>query len=224
LAGDGRVLAAIVAYVAAAAAGAYALRRASRIAVGIDGVWVRDASRARFFSYRELEAAKASGADLDLVGGGRVLLRLQLHGDDAGRLDEVQARINGGIARATDPRTRGAELFVQAMPSRRVAEATGGPASYRVPSPSREQLWELVEAVDDGRRDADGRRRGARGSPRAVGESAAPRGRRPVRRAARAHRDRRAGRRGAGAGGGRRRRVRGLRASTMTGPATASLP
>jgi hypothetical protein len=146
LAGDGRVLAAIVAYVAAAAAGAYALRRASRIAVGIDGVWVRDASRARFFSYRELEAAKASGADLDLVGGGRVLLRLQLHGDDAGRLDEVQARINGGIARATDPRTRGAELFVQAMPSRRVAEATGGPASYRVPSPSREQLWELVEA------------------------------------------------------------------------------
>ncbi len=146
LAGDARVLAAIVAYVAAAAGAAYALRRASRIAVGIDGVWVRDASRERFFSYRDLDAAKASGADLDLVRGGRVLLRVQLHGEDAGRRDEVQARINAGIARVADPRTRGAELFVQATPSRRVTEATGGPASYRVPWPSREQLWELVEA------------------------------------------------------------------------------
>jgi hypothetical protein len=68
-----------------------------------------------------------------------------MHGDDASRRDEVLARINDAIARSRDATTRGAEMVVQAMPTRRVAATSMGGDSYRLPSVSREQLWELVE-------------------------------------------------------------------------------
>jgi hypothetical protein len=137
---------AFTAYIAAALTAPFVLRRASRIAVGIDGVWVRDTSSTRFFAYRDLDAARARGADLELVRGGKAVLRLQMHGDDAGRRDEVLARIHQRIERSRDASHRGAELVVQAMPASFVTASSMGSEGYRTPSVSREQLWELVEA------------------------------------------------------------------------------
>lgn len=138
---------ALAAYIAAAMSAPFALRRASRIAVGLDGVWVRDASRALFFAYRDLEGARARGADLELVArGGGTALRLQMHGDDASRRDEVLARIEDAIARSRTGDTRGPATLVQAMPTRHIVASAGGDARYRMPSISREQLWDLVES------------------------------------------------------------------------------
>ena len=144
-ASDPRFLWALAAYVAAATTAPFVFRRASQIAVGVDGVWVRDGSRSLFFAYKDLDEARARGADLDLVRSGRTTLRLQMHGDDASRRDEVLARINDAIARSRESTTRGAEMVVQAMPTHRVASTSMGGDSYRLPSISREQLWELVE-------------------------------------------------------------------------------
>ncbi|HEX8795006.1 MAG TPA: hypothetical protein VF765_28865 [Polyangiaceae bacterium] len=141
-------LAAVAAYVAAAAGAAYAFRRASRVTVGIDGVYVGEAASVRFFAYREMDEARAAGADLELVRDGRVVLRLQLHGDDAGRRDEVLARIAAAIARARSGETRGAEALVQSMAARRnVVAAAIEPPGYREASLTREHLWELVEGA-----------------------------------------------------------------------------
>jgi hypothetical protein len=147
---SGPFLAALATYVAAALASPFLLQRASRIAVGIDGVWVRDATQTRFFAFRELDEAQARGADLVLVRGGRVVLRLQMHGEDAGRRDEVLARVNDAVTRSRATTSRGAEMMVKALPARRVAASAMGADSYRVPSVTREQLWELVEGPTTG--------------------------------------------------------------------------
>jgi hypothetical protein len=138
---------ALAAYVAAAMTAPFALRRVSRIAVGIDGVWVRDTSQALFYAYRDLEGARARGADLELVAkGGRAALRLQMHGDDAGRRDEVLALVQDAIARSRTSDTRGAEMLVKAMPARQIVASAAGDVRYRMPSISRQQLWDLVES------------------------------------------------------------------------------
>src|ERR1019366_1969497 len=92
-----------------------------------------------------LDEARARGADLQLVRQGRVILRLQMHGEDAGRRDEVLARVNEKVARSRVSTTRGAEMLVQAMPTHRVAATARGADDYREASVSREQLWELIE-------------------------------------------------------------------------------
>lgn len=138
----------ITAYVAVAAGAALAFRRASRVAVGIDGVYVGEAASTRFFAYRDIDEVRAAGADLELLREGRVVLRLQLHGDDAGRRDEVLARIAEAIGRARSGETRGAEALVQSMAARRKAIAAAvEPPSYREPTITREHLWELVEGA-----------------------------------------------------------------------------
>lgn len=134
-----------VPYVAIALAVPFAFGRLSRIAVGIDGIWVRDASRARFFAYGAIDEARASGGGLELVTRGRTVLRLQMHGQDAARRDEVIVRVNDAIARSREETNRAAEMVVQAMPTRSVAATTMGAEQYRLPSITREQLWELVE-------------------------------------------------------------------------------
>ena len=98
---DAPVVAAALAYVAAALGGAALFRRASRIAVGLDGVLVTGTSRTRFFAYKDLDGARASGTDLLLLRGDRVALRLQLHGEDAARRDAVLERIRAAIAGAS---------------------------------------------------------------------------------------------------------------------------
>jgi hypothetical protein len=135
------LMAVLAAYVAAAAGAAAAFRRTSRIVVGIDGLRAGHA----FHAYRDLDEARARGADLELVRRGRVVLRLQMHSDDAGRRDEVLARLGEAIRAARSVDTRGAAAVVQAMPSAKVASASVGGQSYRFPALSREQLWELVE-------------------------------------------------------------------------------
>jgi len=135
--GDPRYLAVIAAYVASAGAAAFLFRRAARIVVGIDGVLVGRA----FHAYRELDEARAAGPDLELVHAGRVVVRLQMHSDDAGRRDEVLARVRDAIAATKENGTRGAALVVQSRSSEQVA----GAGSYREPTLTREQLWELVE-------------------------------------------------------------------------------
>jgi hypothetical protein len=135
------LMAVLAAYVAVAAGAAAAFRRTSRIVVGIDGV---RAGRS-FHAYRDLDEARARGADLELVRRGRVVLRLQMHSHDAGRRDEVLARVVEAIAAARAADTRGAAAVVQSMPSGKVASASVGGQSYRFPALSRAQLWELVE-------------------------------------------------------------------------------
>jgi hypothetical protein len=136
---------ALAAYVLTALSAPFFFQRASRIAVGIDGVWVRDASHPRFFAYRDLDEARPRGADLELVAGGRAVLRLQMHGDDAGRRDEVLARVNEAIARSRESTSRAAGMLVQALPAQHLASSARGGEGYRVPSVSRDQLWEVVE-------------------------------------------------------------------------------
>ncbi len=142
---DPRFLWVLTAYLATALSAPFFFQRASRIAVGIDGVWVRDSSRTRFFAYRDLAEARARGADLELVAGGRPVLHLQMHGDDARRRDEVIARVNEAIAGSREATGRAGERVVRAMPRGLVVASSMGGDRYRLPSISREQLWDLVE-------------------------------------------------------------------------------
>jgi hypothetical protein len=136
----------IAGYLSVAAAGTLAFRRASRIAIGVDGVLVSGSSRTRFFAYRDVDDARARGANLELYRGGSVVLRLQLHGKDAARRSAVLARLRDAISAARERRGVGAEILLDAASRGDGAErSTIGRGDYRQPSPSREQLWEVVE-------------------------------------------------------------------------------
>jgi hypothetical protein len=139
------VLWVLAAYAAAAVAAPFAFQRVSRIAVGLDGVWVRDASQTHFFAHSGIDEARPRGADLELVRRGHAVLRLQMHGEDAGRRDEVLARVNEAIARSRESAGGAGERVVQAMPAGLVVASSQGGGSYRLPSISREQLWDLIE-------------------------------------------------------------------------------
>jgi hypothetical protein len=142
---DPHVFTVVPAYILVAAASALLFRGASKISVGVDGIYVGGTSRARFFAYRDLDEARVKGGDIELVRRGRVALRLQLHGDDATRRDAIVARIDEGIARVKDVERDAAANFVTSRSSERVAESARGGGDYRVPSISREALWSLVE-------------------------------------------------------------------------------
>ena len=142
---DPRVFAVMGAYVGVAAGAALAFRRASRIAVGLDGVYVGGSSRPRFFAFRDVDEARERHGDLELVRRGRVLLRLQFHGEDAARREAIGARIRDGIARASAAARDAAANFVASASSTTVARSAHGGADYRVPSVSRDALWSLVE-------------------------------------------------------------------------------
>jgi hypothetical protein len=144
-------LAAIVAYVAAAAAATAAFQRASRVALGFDGVLVTGSSRTRFFAYRDLdEVETARGGDIVLRRHGRVALRLQLHGEDAARSGAILERLRDAIARAKDPGGGGAHALADAASAVLLARAARGDADYRTAGATREEIWELVEAASTG--------------------------------------------------------------------------
>jgi hypothetical protein len=138
----------ILAYVAIALGGAAIFRRASEVAIGVDGVLVKGTSRTRFFAYRDLDAASAEGGDLVLARKGRVVLRLQLHGEDASKRDAVLARIRGAIACVKEGRGAASARLVSAATPDELARAAGGAADYRAPSLSRAALWALVEGPE----------------------------------------------------------------------------
>jgi hypothetical protein len=139
------VVACVIGYVAAAAAGAAVFRRASRISVGIDGVRVHGSSRSRFFAYRALDGARIAAREIQLVRGGRVVLRLQLHGKDAARRDALALRINEAITRAARTRDGAAERLADAADAAQITRALTGATDFRMPTVSRDALWEVVE-------------------------------------------------------------------------------
>ena len=147
---DPRVFASIAAYVVVALGGAALFRRVSRVAIGLDGVLVTGSSRTRFLAYRDLDDARVTGGDLELLRGGEVALRLQLHGEDATRRDAILERLRVAIARMKDERGHAATDFVASASKEALTRIAHGAGDYRVASLSREQLWTLVEgpAID----------------------------------------------------------------------------
>jgi hypothetical protein len=142
---DPRVFTVVPVYVLLAAASALLFRGASRISVGVDGIYVGGTSRARFFAYRELDEARVKAGDIELVRGGRVVLRLQLHGADAARRDAIVARIHQALARVKDVERDAAANFVTSRSTDKVAQSARGGGDYRMPSVSHDALWSLVE-------------------------------------------------------------------------------
>ena len=146
--GDGATEACLAAYVAVALMGAMAFQRASRIAVGVDGVFVSGTSRSRFFAYRDLDDVRAHGSDLELVRRGRVMLRLQLHGKDARQRDAVALRIREAVETARQRGTAAVGDLVAAVPEAKLARIVEGAGGYRSPSVTRKQLWKVVEGPE----------------------------------------------------------------------------
>ncbi len=132
-------------YLVVAVGGAWAFRQASKIRVGVDGVFVSGTSRTRFFAYRDLDGARVDRGDLVLVRRDRVVLRLQLHGEDAARRDAILARIQGAVARTSSAeQARAARVATSASPED-LARVVSGGAGYRNASLTRDELWALVE-------------------------------------------------------------------------------
>jgi hypothetical protein len=144
---DPHVFTVIPAYVLLAATSALLFRGASKISVGVDGIYVGGTSRARFFAYRDLDEARVRGGDIELVRRGRVALRLQLHGEDATRRDAIMARIQEALARVKDVERDAAANFVMSRSTDKVAQSARGGGDYRMPSVSHEALWSLVEGA-----------------------------------------------------------------------------
>jgi hypothetical protein len=145
-AGDPRVPPALLAYTVLAATAAAAFRRASRVALGLDGVRIGGTSRTRFFAYRDLDAVEATFAgDILLRRHGRVVLRLQLHGEDASLREAIVARLRDAIAVAGTPGGGAAHRLAESASPALLAQAARGDGNYRAPGATREELWEVVE-------------------------------------------------------------------------------
>lgn len=153
---DPAFVGALAAYVALAASAAFLFRRASRISIGLDGIFVRGSSRARFFGFRDVDGAEVRGSDLVLLRGQHVVLRLQLHGKDASRRDALLVRLRAAISRALAERDDPATSFVSGASTADITRAAEGGADYRKQAVSREQLWAVLEgpAIDTASRRA----------------------------------------------------------------------
>ena len=151
---DPRIVAGLVAYAVVALGGAALFRHASQVAVGVDGVLVKGTSRTRFFAYRDLDAARVDGGDLELVRGDRVVLRLQLHGEDASKRSAVLTRIRDAIDRVKEGRGAVSAQLVASATRDQLVRAAGGAADYRGAALTRDQLWALVEGpeIEEGAR------------------------------------------------------------------------
>ena len=154
-------LAALASYIALTAGAALAFRRASRVAIGMDGVHVRGSSRSRFYGFRDVDSARVNGGDLELLRGTHVVLRLQLHGKDAARRDALLTRLQAAIARASAERDEPAVSFVTGASRADMTRAAEGGGDYRQQAVSREQLWSVLEGPSDRDRGAPRRRRSA---------------------------------------------------------------
>jgi hypothetical protein len=130
-------------YAVAALGTAYWFRKASTIAVGRDGIFVRGTSKERFFSYRDFDEVRLAGVHFDFHRAGKRVLRLQLHGADDVRADALAERIRAALA--ASQRSDGAHMLAQSAAAGTLGRALQGASDYRQPSISREQLWELVE-------------------------------------------------------------------------------
>jgi len=137
----------LVAYIVVAVGGAVAFQRASRVAIGVDGVFVHGTSRTRFYAFSDLDEAREARGDLLLAHREKIVLRLQLHGDDATKREAILARLRASIARAKELRAD-AQSSLLAAASRgalaRIADGAGD--DYRAAAVSREELWSAIES------------------------------------------------------------------------------
>jgi hypothetical protein len=133
----------LAAYFASLVGVAVWFRKASTIAVGRDGIFIRGTSKPRFFGYSSFDEVRLTGVHLDLVRAGKVVLRLQLHGADAARAESLAERIRAALALSN--RTDGAHLLARTAVAGLLGRAAQGATDYRQASVTREQLWELVE-------------------------------------------------------------------------------
>ncbi len=141
---DPRVLAAVIAYVVISSACAVVFRRASRAAIGIDGVRIYGTSREHFVAYRDVDAVRTRGVDIELMRGERVVLAVQLHGLDAGRQDEVVAHIASAIERASSEGAAPTAQLVTAASGADLERLAEGASDYRSAAISRDQLWDVA--------------------------------------------------------------------------------
>lgn len=139
-------LTALLAYLALAIGGAVLFVRSSRIAVGLDGIYISGSARARFVPYSEVDGVALDASNLDLMRGARRVLRLQLHGEDALRRHALADRIRDAIVRAMQQRDEPAALFVAHANPDQIERAASGAANYREVAPTREKLWEMLES------------------------------------------------------------------------------
>ena len=151
-------LAALVGYIVIAIGGTLLFRRASRISVGLDGIFVSGSARKRFVPFSEIDDAMPNGSSIELKRGSTTVLRLQLHGEDAARRDALAERIRAAIAVAAALRNTPDVDFVRSAKQDAIERAAGGASSYREAAPTREKLWELLESPAI---DANGRKAAA---------------------------------------------------------------
>ncbi len=133
-------------YIAAALGGSYLFARKSKVAIGLDGVLIGGTSKRRFVAYRDIDHARALGETIELRARARTVLRLQLHGEDAGRRVAIVNRLNAAIARVQTHRADPAAAFVEGASVAELTRAAEGAASYRMAAPTREKLWEIFES------------------------------------------------------------------------------
>jgi hypothetical protein len=133
----------LVAYAVASLGFAAWFRKASTVAVGRDGIFVRGTSKERFYSYQDFDEVRLAGMHFDFHRAGKRVLRLQLHGTDDARAEALAERIRAALA--LSHRTDGAHLLARSAVAGSLGRAAQGATDYRQPSVSREQLWELVE-------------------------------------------------------------------------------
>jgi hypothetical protein len=134
----------LVGYGLAAIGVAAWFRKASTIAVGRDGIFIRGTSKERFFSYQDFDEVRLAGMNFDFHRAGTRVLRLQLHGTDDARAEALAERIRGALAASTQARKDGAHMLARGVAGS-LERAARGATDYRQPAISREQLWELVE-------------------------------------------------------------------------------
>jgi hypothetical protein len=133
----------LVAYALASLGFAAWFRKASTIAVGRDGIFIRGTSKERFFAYQDFDEVRLAGVHVDFHRAGKRVLRLQLHGTDDARAEALAERIRAALAQSH--RTDGAHLLARSAAGGALGRAAQGATDYRQPAVSREQLWELVE-------------------------------------------------------------------------------
>jgi hypothetical protein len=146
--GDAGTIAALACYAAVALGSVLAFRRASRIAVGVDGVFVTGSSRTRFLAYKDIDGVAERKGDLVLERRGEVVLRLQLHGRDAECRDALLARLKDAVRLAHEGAGTAAAEVVSSVSSADLARAAAGASDYRSPAVTRDQLWGMVEGTE----------------------------------------------------------------------------
>ncbi|MEJ7728946.1 MAG: hypothetical protein WKG00_07015 [Polyangiaceae bacterium] len=141
------MIAAVVLYVAAAAATIAQFQRSSRITLGLDGILIHGTSRRRFFGYHDLDTAESTRwGEILLRRGDTVVLRLQPHGEDAARREPLAARIQAAIDHSRALATSKARRLAETASGATLRGVARGGDGYRATGVGRDELWQLIEA------------------------------------------------------------------------------